>query len=221
MFEQPAKAVIAFDLDDTLYAEEDFLLSAYRVICERIAERTGEYHYSALVAYRTSGLIALDELLARHDVPFSIDELLEIYRYHRPIIEPRLGVRDVLRELKASAHPLVVITDGRSTTQRAKLKALGLSKVFDEVLISGETGAEKPSPVAFEMVMKRFPDREYVYVADNYAKDFIAPRALGWTSIALEDDGRNIHPLPDALELRQLPDHKITDIRETVNYVRN
>lgn len=34
---------------------------------------------------------------------------------------------------------------------------------------------------------------DFTYVGDNVKKDFIAPNVLGWTTICLKDDGRNIH----------------------------
>ena len=33
----------------------------------------------------------------------------------------------------------------------------------------------------------------FTYVGDNLKKDFIAPYHLGWMTICLKDDGRNIH----------------------------
>jgi len=41
------------------------------------------------------------------------------------------------------------ITDGRGTTQRNKIAALGLGGTFDVLLISGETGHGKPDPYNF------------------------------------------------------------------------
>lgn len=42
--------------------------------------------------------------------------------------------------------------------------------------------------------MNRYPDcHGFTYVGDNLKKDFIAPNALGWLTVCLKDDGRNIH----------------------------
>ena len=61
------------------------------------------------------------------------------------------------------------------------------------MLVSEEHGYEKPDKYAYEMVEAFFPQCEYVYVGDNPEKDFLAPNKLGWNTICLLDDGRNIH----------------------------
>ena len=214
MPEARTDGVVVFDLDDTLYSEEDFLLSAYRLICERIAERTGEDHYGALVGYRDAGLVALDELLARHEVPYTIAELLELYRYHAPSIELRPGVAELLERIRAWGLGLALITDGRSRTQRAKLEALGVAEAFDYVSVSEEIGATKPSPLAFERTMAALPAARYAYVGDNYGKDFVAPNTLGWLTIGLRDDGRNIHERPRRLPPGATPAHDVDAIAD-------
>lgn len=89
-----------------------------------------------------------------------------------------------------------LITDGRSVQQRNKIEALGLLRWIDEndTIISEEFGSEKPTTENYLYLMKRYPDcHDFTYVGDNVKKDFIAPNALGWNSICLRDDGRNIH----------------------------
>jgi putative hydrolase of the HAD superfamily len=41
--------------------------------------------------------------------------------------------------------------------------------------------------------MRDMPAERYVYVGDNPAKDFIAPNQLGWITIGLRGNSRNIH----------------------------
>lgn len=42
--------------------------------------------------------------------------------------------------------------------------------------------------------MKRYSYcQSFIYVGDNVKKDFITPNALGWKTICIKDDGRNIH----------------------------
>ena len=42
--------------------------------------------------------------------------------------------------------------------------------------------------------MNRYPEcQNLTYVGDNLKKDFIAPNMLGWLTVCLKDDGRNIH----------------------------
>ena len=84
---------------------------------------------------------------------------------------------------------LGIITDGRPDGQRAKILALGLDSLFDEIIITDELGgteARKPSDKAFLLMHERLNKisgeridySEMCYVGDNTAKDFIAPESL-------------------------------------------
>ena len=50
---------------------------------------------------------------------------------------------------------------------------------------SGGRAFWKPHRHGFELIQRRFalPPEAFVYVADNPAKDFVAPRALGWRTV--------------------------------------
>ena len=85
------------------------------------------------------------------------------------------------------------MTDGRSITQRLKLRALGLGDI--PAYVSEEYGgADKPDPTRFLAIVNDFPADHYVYVADNPGKDFFAPNDLGWLTIGVRHNGRGIHP---------------------------
>lgn len=198
--------VICFDLDDTFYKEIDYLKSAYREIAEYAAGQcTGcsdsvnilavKAYDRMLDAYR-EGQNAFEELNMFLDLELPISDYLYIYRNHKPkIVLPEDAVR-TLDALKAEGVRIGLITDGRSVQQRNKIEALGLSRWIDEkdMVISEEFGSEKPSLANYEYFMKRYPEcHDFTYVGDNLKKDFIAPNILGWTTICLKDDGRNIH----------------------------
>lgn len=192
--------LIIFDLDDTLYKEIDYLKSAYREIASLVypvlkADYKDEdtvYHW--MMENYQQGRNVFDELL-RYPVPFSQEELLGIYREHQPSIALSDGAMEVLEYLKKEGHAVGLITDGRSRTQRNKMEALGLGKYVEPelVLVSEETGFCKPALESYRTVMQRYPGASYVYVGDNPKKDFYAPNQLGWMTVCLKDDGRNIH----------------------------
>ena len=129
-----------------------------------------------------------------YNLKLSVDDLLTMYRRHIPKYQLDEQTQSVLSQLKLSCV-LGLITDGRSLTQRNKIKALDLDTFFDEpnVLISEETGFEKPSIEPFLFFMRQYPQCLYYYVGDNPAKDFCAPNRLGWNTICLLDNGQNIH----------------------------
>lgn len=198
--------VVCFDLDDTLYKEIDYLKSAYREIASYAADYcrgcpdspiilSVKAYEVMLTAYK-EGQNAFERLNAFLGIDLPISEYLQIYRKHKPCISLSETIVSALDSLKSSECIIGLITDGRSVQQRNKMEALGLNRwiIDEDVLISEEFGSEKPTPANYEYFMRRYPEcDEFVYIGDNLKKDFIAPNALGWQTICLKDDGRNIH----------------------------
>lgn len=194
VFVRPKTRVVVFDLDDTLCKEIDFLHSAFREIAGTLDSENTETLFAEMLAMRSRGENVFETLSERFGIPVS--ELLTRYRAHVPTMTLVPGARLVLETLRAQGVVLGLITDGRSLTQRNKISALGLNKLIpdENIIISEEFGSEKPSLRNYEFFMKKYPGAEYCYVGDNPKKDFIAPNALGWKTVCILDDGRNIHP---------------------------
>lgn len=98
--------------------------------------------------------------------------------------------------------------------------ALGLERFVSEenLIISEEFGSEKPSSSNYEYFMKRFPFAdEYIYIGDNLKKDFIAPNSLGWKTICLLDDDRNIHKQDFSLAPEYLPYYTVYALSEIMD----
>lgn len=219
------KRVVVFDLDDTLYKEVDYLKSAYREIASLVyptlksdfKEQDEVYRWMRLNYQQ--GKNVFDELM-RYGVPFDKQELLRIYREHKPTIGLSDGAIEVLEALKKEGHIIGLITDGRSLTQRNKIEALELGKFIESslVLISEETGYSKPSLESYRYVMHRYPESNYVYVGDNPWKDFYAPNQLGWMTICLKSDGRNIHPQGEVEEVYRAQ-VSIVNLKEIIKYL--
>ena len=183
--------ILVFDLDDTLYNELDYLKSAYRSIASYLETDNWKPLYAKMISLYRSQINVFDKLSEQYNVDSDI--LLEMYRNHEPSITLFDGALDLLKAIKSKNGKIGIISDGRSKTQRAKLKSLGVLDYADSIVISEEIGSEKPSLDNFKSIEKVLPGIHYYYVADNLKKDFIAPKILGWKSIALIDNGLNIH----------------------------
>lgn len=190
---EPLEMVVVFDLDDTLYKEIDYQTSGFNAVCTWINDVYGLSLWADLESLRQDKTQdILGELCRVAGFQPSVKEtLLWVYRLHEPAIQLMPGVVDFINVLNGN-WGVAILTDGRSISQRLKLKALGLENL--PTYISEEHCSEKPSPARFELIMREFPASRYVYVGDNLRKDFFAPNALGWTTVCLRDDGRNIHP---------------------------
>lgn len=205
--------VVVLDLDDTLYKEADYRESGLRAVCREIEMLYGKSMGADLDALILNGTDVLEELCRRAGLPLSAKgSLLWVYRLHMPDISLTEGVRDTLRQLEEK-YTVVVLTDGRSVTQRKKLLALGLQQLPS--YISEEYNSEKPDSRRFKLIMEDYSAQEYVYVADNPRKDFIAPNALRWKTIGLRGDERNIHSQAcEGLHSEMLPNQWIDTLTE-------
>ena len=212
------KKVVCFDLDDTLYKEIDYLESAYK----EISIFVGHPQLSKqMVLWYKEGKNVFLELNKYLGIDKPIVEYLQIYRNHIPTIKLSEGVEDTLNELKHRGYVVGLITDGRSISQRNKIKSLRLERWFrdDNIIISEEFGSEKTDERNFRYFMEKYTDREYIYIGDNPKKDFLAPNQLGWETVCMLDDGKNIHSQDFSLPEKYLPKVQIRSIKELVNLI--
>jgi len=183
--------VIVFDLDDTLYNEIDYLKSAYKSIAIFLEPNHWKPLYSKMFALYRCKMNVFEFLANTYGV--EKDNLLDMYRNHNPDIQLFDGVLELFEAIKSKNGKIGLLTDGRSKTQRAKIKSLGIENYIDKIIISEEIGSEKPNVANFKAIENVLPAIEYYYFADNLIKDFITAKTLNWKTIALVDNGKNIH----------------------------
>ena len=196
MMQFSSNDVVVFDLDDTLYKEIDFLQSAYKEISGTFGLDISAEMFDV---YRR-GENVFKYIIDKYNLKTDVSSLLTQYRQHTPAIELDKDAHIFLDLLRESGVAIGIISDGRSVTQRNKIKALGLDWI-ENVIISEEFGSAKPSTANYQWFEQKFPNKYFTYIGDNVCKDFIAPNALGWNTICLKDDRRNVHKqdvtLPD------------------------
>ena len=173
---------VIFDLDDTLFNEKDYVRSGFRAVSESL----GGGYAEKLWAYFEAGKPAVDALLRELGREAEAETALRVYRSHKPTLRLDPRIADLIDRLRARGIKVGVITDGRPEGQRNKLEALGLK--LDDVIITDELGGvqfRKPCDIAFRIMLTkwRLPPAEVVYVGDNPAKDFQAPRQLGMQTV--------------------------------------
>ena len=191
--------LVAFDLDDTLYPEREFVQSGFTAVAQHLAD-LGVIDTESFFHAATSLFIAgargniFNLALERLAVVFPAErlgELVRVYREHRPQIRPFADSTKLLKFLKEKGTVLALISDGPCQTQQNKLRALGLEAYFDHLVFTGAHGEDwgKPSPRAFLEVMGQsgVPAAACVYVADNPGKDFVGPNRLGWHTIRVRE----------------------------------
>ena len=148
-------------------------------------------------------------------MPSSIkDSFLMMYRYHEPNISLTLMTKIFIETALHNFGKVVILTDGRSISQRLKLESLNLLKI--PVYISEEWDSKKPDNKRFIAIMERYTAcSKFCYVADNPSKDFIAPNALDWISICLKGDQNNIHSQDkNSIKEEHLPHYWVNNLSE-------
>lgn len=185
--------LVIFDLDDTLYAEYDFLYSAFEEVASMMNGDTKQVHELMLKWYAEKEDVFSKLLHSFPDSSFNKNDLLQCYRNHIPGITLANGAVELLNNLKSHDIKMALITDGRSITQRNKIYALELNSFFDRILISEETGHEKITGAPFRILQATYPGYSVIVFGDNVNKDFHWPKQFGWQTIGLRNRGKNIH----------------------------
>ena len=179
-----------FDLDDTIYKEIDYKISGINYLTKKIL-LIYEVNLNSSSLYKSKDFIKV--IQNKLDLPDDVvQSFLWEYRLHNPIITLDKDTKDILSYIKKNSSGIAIITDGRSITQRNKIKALGLEDI--PLYISEEYNSEKPHSKRFDIIESNNSSLNYFYVGDNISKDFITPNKMGWTTIGLKDNGSNIHP---------------------------
>jgi putative hydrolase of the HAD superfamily len=191
---------IVYDLDDTLYPEEDYVRSGLRTVGRALGAELGvpDLADRLLLCFQQGDRAhiynrALEELgSSGPDVTRLVERMVQMHRLHTPGIILFPDAEESLQYWRKRAK-LGIISDGFLAVQQAKITALGLESRVDAIILTDQRGREywKPHPWAFEQAAERLkvPHNRCVYVADNPAKDFVAPNALGWTSVCVRRKG--------------------------------
>lgn len=203
--------VFVFDLDDTLYSERDFEKSGIEFVYHNLSIK-----HISLETILNNRNNWIELMINGSNNQITLQIVLDIYRNHFPTIQLYNDAKVFLEKLLSQGIEMSLITDGRSITQRNKLRALGIESYFKNIIISEEINSEKPSEYNFRLVMDNKIAENYIYIADNPKKDFITPNKLGWTSICLLDRGQNVHKQNFNISSEYLPLFSISSFEEII-----
>lgn len=208
--------IVVFDLDDVLFNEFEYVRSAYWEISKKITPENPTVFFKQIMVKYFSDDKVIDWIFTQKEFPhsYSKEELLLFYREHQPDVILNNKTKHFLDQLQINSIPIGIITDGRSSTQRNKIKALGLDQYATDIIISEECGFCKPCENSYKYFMDKYNAAGYVYIGDNYNKDFIAPNTLGWETIALANNGLNVNTTWKNLTSNHYPKHIISNLSE-------
>lgn len=207
-----------FDLDDTLYKERDYVASCFEWIGARLRASHGAEHAPEKLQslFDAGADDAIGTVCAEYGVNDAEKaELITQMRAHPPAIALSEDAAHLLAWIRERNYSFSIVTNGRSVTQRRKVEALGLSDALS-VAISEEIGAAKPDPTCFSLAISAHGADRYFYVGDNPKHDFVGPNELGWATVMLKDNGRNIHDQMLKFPTNHQAAVTIDDLRELI-----
>ena len=187
------KAVI-FDLDHTLFDRYATMTRCIPALFDLWDFAVSEEKATAMLIFADrnfthKGWELMHEYLISEGMfrtPPTYDEFREgLFSVFRKTAVPFYFAIPTLARLREMGYKIGLITNGRSEVQRDKLKMLGLTNEFDEIIISGEFGVGKPSTEPFFEMSRRLgiPCNEMYYVGDNPKNDVDPARKAGFVPI--------------------------------------
>ena len=220
--------VIAFDLDDTLYDEMNYVRSGFRAVAVFLEEQAGipaerGFRDMLRLIERDGRGRVFDELLREHGCYSRRLALrcVSVYRAHHPDIRLLPDAEYALKRL-GGVYPLYIVTDGNKHVQWNKLKALGLADHphIRRCFVTRRFGIrhEKPSPYCFSLIChaERTEPRDVVYVGDNPNKDFVGIKPFGYRTVRIRRG--QYAGLRKSAEYEA--EHEIEDLTELVDLIR-
>jgi putative hydrolase of the HAD superfamily len=203
-----------FDLDDTLYEREQFVLSGFAAVADALERRFDLPAASVLATLKRARGHAhegreLQVLCAEHGLAERlIPELVDVIRYHEPTLTLGSVASAVVAQMRTDGWRLGILTNGLPATQRAKVEALGLDARVDVVLYAEEHApGGKPSRAAFDAALAAVgvTRERAVFIGDDLVRDVQGARAAGLFTLRVaardtrraEDDADAIVVLED------------------------
>jgi putative hydrolase of the HAD superfamily len=183
---------VVFDLDDTLYPERAFAVSAFAAAGAWAQATLGlddlARDMTRLLDQGHLGRLFTMVLEQRGIDPGHGAGLVEAYRRHQPQQLPLYADARPILDHFAAVGPIGLITDGTPAVQRAKVQALAIEAQFAHIVYTHELGGRdfaKPHAASFQVMQAALGGRadRFVYVGDNPSKDFVSPNRMGWTTV--------------------------------------
>ncbi len=123
---------------------------------------------------------------------------------------------EVLQSLAVRDYRIGIVSNGSSTSQRAKIRNSAL-RIWDAVtIVSGELDCQKPDPAIYQHALRQLGAvaEESWFVGDSAENDVLAPAALGLRPIWFQRQGHWPRQHPPAYVAR------VTRLAEVLDVIR-
>lgn len=88
----------------------------------------------------------------------------------------------VLEAAKAKGHTNIILSNNYPELETIT-DALGITKYFDRLVISGQVGYDKPRKEIFDIAKSFYSDENFVMIGDNPVADILGGKNAGMTTV--------------------------------------
>lgn len=192
------KAVL-FDLDGTLLDRDEsvkkFIHDQYHRLNRVVGHIQRETYIKRFIDLDQRGYVWKDKVYQQLVEEFQItemtwEELLQDYLANfKNHCVPFPNLIPTLEKLKSRDIKLGMITNGRGQFQHDNIKALGIEKYFDTILISEWEGIKKPDPEIFKRALEQLnvSAHQSIFVGDHPENDVKAAQNVGMKGVWKKD----------------------------------
>lgn len=190
---------VIFDLDGTLLNRDEsvelFINAQYDRLNKVVGHISREKYVTRFIELDSRGYVWKDKVYQQLVDEFVItditwEELLQDYICEmKNNCVPFPNLIGMLNELKRRNLRLGIITNGKGQFQMDNIKALGIEKFFDTILVSEWEGIKKPNPEIFKRALKQLnvSPNQSIYVGDHAVNDVKAAQNVGMIGIWKKD----------------------------------
>ncbi|MEK5442690.1 MULTISPECIES: HAD family hydrolase [unclassified Fredinandcohnia] len=192
------KAAI-FDLDGTLLNRDEsvhmFINAQYDRLKKHVGQIPREKYVARFIELDNHGYVWKDrvfqQLLHEYEIrDITWEELLQDYicEFKNNCV-PFPNLINMLKELKRRNIMLGIITNGKGQFQMDNIKALGIEKYFDTILVSEWEEIRKPDPKIFIRALDQLnvSPNQCIFVGDHPVNDVKAAKSVGIKAIWKKD----------------------------------
>ena len=195
MSKRQIKAVL-FDLDQTLLDRTASLKSfvdwqARGMLRSQVSDRY--LFVKRFIELDANGTVWKDRvyevLIAEFKIAgWSIEELTTSYELcFSGFCQPKQGAVEAVHHLAAMGFKLGLVSNGKSPFQERNFNSLGISNLFDAVIVSEAVGLRKPDKAIFELAVAQLGVElhQSAFIGDNPVADIKGAKDVGMYSIYL------------------------------------
>ncbi|WP_419881954.1 HAD family hydrolase [Peribacillus sp. B-H-3] len=190
---------VIFDLDGTLLNRDaslqKFIDGQYERLNKWIGHIPKEKYTSRFIELDCRGYVWKDKVYQQLAGEFDItgitwEDLLQDYiSQFKNSCVPFPNLISMLEKLRSNNLVLGMITNGKGQFQIDNIRALGIKKYFEKILVSEWEGIKKPDPQIFKRALEQLnvSPNESIFVGDHPKNDVNAAQNVGMKGIWKKD----------------------------------